>query len=175
MVVDIRDRRDDVLTLARKRNANKKERGTPTQKVSKTASDFEVHVEGLKSEFAFEKAFDVPLNRDILDHGDDGFDFTLPGGITAETRHRTQRGRDFALFSTHFEDFGADIGILTWPSTESDWKIELVGWTHVVHFARHVEVLYFGSTPRYGLSPSNMLSIESLKAFVAQTRDMFTP
>jgi hypothetical protein len=145
--------------LARKRCENKIENNVRSKKVDQSKTETGVHVEGVAGEFACASVFDVDVNRNIDESGDDGYDLVIPP-LTIEVKTRSGPG-DFAMYNNS-DDLSADIGILCWGIKNTN-SVRVYGWISRTMWKVRAQTLYFGKQKRRGIKRKKMRPINELK------------
>lgn len=120
---------------------------TKDPKWSKTKlKEWEVHshVSGVKGEYAFGKLAGLPLDTNVYQYGDGGYDHRLPNGLSVNTRYNHKI--DGILFCEDPADFSADIIVLLtgecWPDPNPKRNIchcRDLDVTERIHFAGWIE------------------------------------
>lgn len=151
-----------IKEIAGARNQIKIDNDIVSHKWTDEKSELDIHTLGMAGEYAVSRLLGVPVDLNIHVCGDAGWDLTDKKGIfRVEVKTRGKPGWDFALNSDNLKDFQADIGVLVWPTRQSD-TFEVVGWTTKVHLAFAGEVKDFGKGKRLVIRHSKLQPIRQL-------------
>lgn len=153
-----------IHSLAEARNNPKMEAGVPNYRIDQKHSDLELHLLGIKGEYAVSKFLGVSMDLTISLGGDDGRqDLVLPDGRTAQIKCRRRRGWAYPLLSTNLDEFNTDVGILVWPDAQGDPRVvEIAGWTTKPEFELLSRVQDFGHGPRLVIEQRDMRNVHEL-------------
>lgn len=152
-----------IQNQARERQRNKEERNIASQRFDPNKSDYEIHLEGMRAEFAVAQLLNGTLNWKLLIGGDRNIgDLLLPDGRSVSVKFRKRKGWHFALQSDNPKDFREDIGVLVYPSNSHLLGLNICRWTSRENFLALCHTTDYGYGPRLVIEPSLMLPIESL-------------
>jgi hypothetical protein len=152
-----------VVTRAKERQANKEARNVVSKRFDPSKSDYQIHLEGMRAEFAAAKVLDANLNWELLVGGDNNNgDLSLKDGRTVSVKFRKREGWDFALQSENPNEFKEDIGVLVYPSNTHFRALNVCRWISREEFQQKSTKANYGYGPRLKISPTQMNPIKSL-------------
>jgi hypothetical protein len=163
------DELQSIYQMARDRNDTKQRRGVRSKRWDGKKTDFEIHYEGLRAEWAVCAWFGVGFDHWLSLHGDKGRpDLRVScheRELSIEVKYRDKRHYEFALPGPDPRQFQADIGILVLPTgnTRSVW---LAGWVSREEFLRHYHLENFGYGKRAAIAQTLMRDIIELEGTV---------
>jgi len=152
-----------IRKAAEARQQNKQIRQISSKRFDRSKTDLEIHLEGMRAEFAAAQLLGAELNWELLVGGDKNRgDITLPDNRTASVKFRQKKGWDFALQSSDPREFKEDIGILVYPHATHFRGLDICRWISRGDFLRLAEVRNYGYGDRLVVSPNFMSPIEEL-------------
>lgn len=147
--VDIAPHMDRIVELAEGRNA----KGDTRQ----GHDDVEIHILGLKGEFAVAKLLDLPVDTEIYETGgDDGYDLITAQGDTIDVKTRIGAGKDLALYSSHPMGVHASYLALASLDAKESTDVYVEGYVSRRYFVDEGERIWFGQNPRWGVFNENL-------------------
>lgn len=153
----------EIREKATARQRNKENYQVASKRFDPNKSDLQIHLEGMRAEFATARLLGAKLHWELLVGGDqNNGDITLPDGRTVSVKFRKKKGWDFALQSKNLQEFKEDIGILVYPHDNHFRGLDICRWITREDFVRFCEVKNYGYGDRLVVGPSFMSPIEDL-------------
>ena len=150
---------------AEERQLNKEARQVTSKIFDPSKSDLQIHLEGMRAEFAAAKLLGASLNWELLIGGDNNRgDLTLSDGRSVSVKFRKKRGWDFALYSANPDEFKEDIGVLVYPSDTHYRALDVFGWITREDFLKNSTVRNYKYGDRLIVGPTLMSPILRLIA-----------
>tara|TARA_Y100001963_G_scaffold96552_1_gene132935 strand:+ start:1178 stop:1741 length:564 start_codon:yes stop_codon:yes gene_type:complete len=151
-----------VRLLAEARQANKERYGIASKRFDDQKSDLEIHIMGMRAEYAVAAALGAKPRWELSLGGDSNSgDLVLPDGRSCSVKYRNRQGWDFALQSDDKSSFREDIGVLVYPGDKKGILL-LRGWLTRDEFLDRAKVVNYGHGPRAVVSPEEMSPFSSL-------------
>jgi hypothetical protein len=153
----------EIRGKAEERQLNKESRNVQSKRFDPSKSDLQIHLEGMRAEFAAARLLGASLNWELLTGGDKNKgDLTLSDGRTASVKFRKKRGWDFALQSANPDEFKEDIGILVYPSDKHFRALDIFGWISREDFIKNSKIRDYKYGDRLIVGPAGMNPTASL-------------
>lgn len=153
----------EIRKKAEERQLNKEARQVTSKIFDPSKSDLQIHLEGMRAEFAAAKLLGASLNWELLIGGDNNRgDLTLSDGRSVSVKFRKKRGWDFALYSANPDEFKEDIGVLVYPSETHYRALDVFGWISRDEFLKVSKVRDYKYGNRLVVGPSQMRPISDL-------------
>jgi len=164
MLYEISPEEDQLIEAkAKERQANKEAHNVTTKLFDPSKSDYQIHLEGMRAEFAAAKILDAELNWQLLVGGDkNAGDLRIKDGRTVSVKFRKKQGWDFALKSADPKDFREELGVLVYPSSTHFKALNVDRWISREEFLQKSTMANYGYGDRLKVSPAKMRPIESL-------------
>jgi len=153
----------EIRRKAAERQANKDAHQIQSKRFDPRRSDLEIHIEGMRAEYACSQVLNANLEWAITLGGDNNTgDLTLIDGRSVSVKFRRVKGWDFALQSSSPNEFKEDIGILTYPSPTHFRAIKIHGWATRDEFLNNYHIANYGYGDRAALAPDYFKPIYEL-------------
>lgn len=153
----------EIRKKAEERQLNKEARRVSSKRFDPSKSDLQIHLEGMRAEFAASQILESSLNWELLIGGDKNRgDLTLSDGRSVSVKFRKKRGWDFALQSANPNEFKEDLGVLVYPSDTHSRALDVFGWITRDEFLKVSKIRDYKYGNRLVVGPSQMRPISDL-------------